>query len=258
MTMRKKLITLTSLLIFAIAGTASASTITLGPSTISITKGQTFIVTVNVEPAGVKLYTIKGVVTYPADILEATAFAFAAGTPAWIPLSQSGYDSMTAGNVTKTAGFPGGFTTAKAFGTITFRAKESGVATIAVSPQSLAYDAQSKNTLTGEQGLSAVTITAPAPAPKTPTTPKAAPAPAPKAEEPAVLGQGTSTVQELQSTSSQPIASRSLSATVGSALTLGTNSIAVGILVSVVILALIGYAVYVLMERARRKKLGKP
>jgi len=255
--MRKKLITLTSLLIFAIAGTASASTITLGPSTVSVTKGQTFTVTVNVEPAGVKLYTIKGVVTYPADILEATAFAFAAGTPAWIPLSQSGYDSMTAGNVTKTAGFPGGFTTAKAFGTITFRAKESGVATIAVSPQSLAYDAQSKNTLTGEQGLSAVTITAPAPAPKTPTTPKAAPASAPKAEEPAVLGQGTSTAQE-EPTSSQPIASQSLVATIGNALTLGTNSVAVGILVSVIILALIGYAVYALIERARRKKLGKP
>src|SRR3989344_3633780 len=90
----------------------------ISTTTVAVTKGEIFTVTVNVEPAGMKLYTVKGIVTYPADMLEATSFAFAQGTPMWVPLSQAGYDSMTPGNVTKTAGFPGGFTTVKALGTI--------------------------------------------------------------------------------------------------------------------------------------------
>ena len=156
--------------VISTASVASASSILLSPTTVAVTKGETFSVTVNVEPAGMKLYTVKGVVTYPADMLEATSFAFAQGTPMWVPLSQAGYDSMTPGNVTKTAGFPGGFTTVKALGTITFRAKESGTAIIAASPTSIAYDAQSKNTISGTQGSSAVTVAAPVPAPApTPT-----------------------------------------------------------------------------------------
>jgi len=175
--MRTLLTGVITLGMFAGVGIASASTIVLSPSTVSVTKGQTFEVLINVDPAGAKVYTVKGIVTYPADILEATSFAFAAGTPMWIPLSQSGYDSMTAGNVTKTAGFPGGFTMTKSLGTITFRAKESGTATIAASPQSLAYDAQSKNTISGAQGSSVVTISVPvvpAPAPKPKTAAKPA------------------------------------------------------------------------------------
>jgi len=167
--MRTLLTGIISLGMLAGVGIAGASTVVLSPSTVSVTKGQSFSVLVSVDPAGVKLYTVKGVVTYPADMLEATSFTFAAGTPMWIPLSQSGYDSMTAGNVTKTAGFPGGFTTTKSLGIITFRAKESGTATIAASPQSLAYDAQSKNTISGAQGSSLVTVAAPvvlAPAPQ--------------------------------------------------------------------------------------------
>src|SRR3990167_6786715 len=167
--MRTLLTGIVSLCMLASVGIAGASTVVLSPSTVSVTKGQTFSVLVNIDPAGVKLYTVKGVVTYPADMLEATSFTFAAGTPMWIPLSQSGYDSMTAGNVTKTAGFPGGFITTKSLGPISFRAKESGTATITASPKSLAFDAQSKNTISGAQGSSLVTIAAPvvpAPAPQ--------------------------------------------------------------------------------------------
>ena len=253
--MQKKLITLASLLTFAIVGIASASTITLNPSAVSVTKGQTFTVTVNVDPAGTKLYTVKGVVTYPADILEATAFTFTAGTPMWGPLSQPGYDSMTAGNVTKTAGFPGGFTTVKALGTITFRVKESGAATIAVSPQSLAYDAQSKNMITGAQGSATVTITVPAPAPKTLTIPT--PASAPKEAQPTVLGQESPIAQE-QPTAPQPIASqRSQLAAIGSVVTLGTDSAIVGTLVTIIILTLLGYGIYAVVQKMRRKNLGE-
>ena len=53
------------------------------------------------------------------------------------------------------------------------------------------------------------------------------------------------------------LASRSLLASVGSFVTLGTNSVIVGILVTIVILALIGYAIYAVIQRSRRKNFGK-
>lgn len=148
--------------VFIIAGTANASSVLLNPINVSVTKGQIFTIAVTVDPAGAKIYTVKSVINYPSNILEATAFTFVEGTPAWIPLSQPGYDSMTAGEVIKTAGFPGGFTAQQKLGTITFRAKESGTASIMVSPSSLAYDAQSKNTLSGTQGSVAAIVSAPA------------------------------------------------------------------------------------------------
>ena len=58
-------------------------------------------------------------------------------------------------------------------------------------------------------------------------------------------------------TAPQPIASQSLLASVDSVVTLGTNSVIVNILVTVIILALIGYTTYAVIQRARRKNLGK-
>jgi len=60
-----------------------------------------------------------------------------------------------------------------------------------------------------------------------------------------------------QPTAPQPITSESLLASVSSAVTLGTDSAIVGVLVTVAILALIGYAIYAVIQRARRKNLGK-
>ncbi|OGG69105.1 hypothetical protein A3C20_00605 [Candidatus Kaiserbacteria bacterium RIFCSPHIGHO2_02_FULL_55_25] len=113
--------------------------------------------------------------------------------------------------MTKTAGFPGGFTTTKSLGTITFRAKESGTATITASPQSLAYDAQSKNTISGAQGSSLVTIAAPvvpAPAPQpiaqtqTPQTRAVAQTPS-QASQTVATGTGDTVVASEPSTDSQ-------------------------------------------------------
>lgn len=212
--MRRLLATAVSLGVLASAGVAAASTIALAPATVAVTKGQTIAVTINVDPAGTKIYTVKGVVNYPADILEATSFTFAPGTPMWIPLSQPGYDSMTAGNVTKTAGFPGGFTTTKALGTITFRAKESGTATISVSPQSVAYDAQSKNTVSGVQGSSVVTITAPVPVEPKPTTPKPT-TPSPTTAAQTITGQVATTAEATTSEAAVVAATESQAAAAG-------------------------------------------
>lgn len=84
----------------------------------------------------------------------------------------------------------------------------------------------------------------------TPTTPAEEPT-----EEGAVLGEQAPVTQE-PTAASQPI-SRSLLASVGSVVSLGTNSVAVGLLVAVIVLALAGYAIYAVIQRARRKNLGK-
>ena len=158
-----------------LASPAYAAMISLSPATISVTKGQNFTVAAVVDSGAAKTYTVKSVVSYPAALVEAVSFSFETG---WMPLSMSGYDSVdnTSGTLVKTAGFPAGFAGAKSFGTITFKAKESGTANISVGSASLAYDASSKNALSGPQGASTATITttappAPTPAPATSTTP---------------------------------------------------------------------------------------
>ena len=243
--MRKILTVLVSLGMLTSAGIANASTIVLSPSTAPVSKGQVFTVLVSVDPAGATIYTVKGIVTYPSNVLEATAFTFAAGTPMWVPLSQPGYDSMTAGNVTKTAGFPGGFTTAKALGTITFRAVESGTATISVSPQSLAYDAQSKNTISGAQGASQVTVATPVatppPAVRPQTTVQATPRPTKTDAAPATVAE-TVTIIDEATTTDESTESQAAAAGI-----LGNNSILA--LIALLVVALSGGAWWYFLRR---------
>ncbi|MFZ2303974.1 MAG: cohesin domain-containing protein [Minisyncoccia bacterium] len=142
-----------------VAMPAYAATITLSPTIISVVKGQSISIAIQADPAGSKLYTVKSSVSFPATLLEMTSFTQSTG---WVPLSMPGYDSVdnTSGTVVKTAGYLGGFSNATSFGTLVFRAKESGTATISVANSSFAYDAQSKNTISGTQGVSVVTVTA--------------------------------------------------------------------------------------------------
>ncbi len=197
--MQKTLITLASIGILGLAGIASAATISLSPTAVSVTKGQTFSVVINADPAGAKLYTVKAKVSYPAALLEATGYMV---DPTW-PLTPPGNSiDNTNGTLIQTAGFVGGFTAVKKFGTITFIAKESGSATIAVGSDSAAYDAQSKNQISGTQGSSVVTIAAAvAPAPKTsavtkPTNPTASPNKA----TPVAARKATTTTEEATTT----------------------------------------------------------
>ena len=150
---------------------AYAATITLSPTTVSVVKGQNISMVIQVDPAGSKVYTVKNSISFPASLLEVASFTQSEG---WVPLSMTGYDSVdnTSGTVIKTAGYPSGFSNIATFGTLVFRAKESGTATISVTNASFAYDAQSKNALSGAQGSAIVTITAtatPAPTTITPT-----------------------------------------------------------------------------------------
>lgn len=241
----------------AIAAPALAATsVSFTPVNVSVRQGQTFTLTIGVNPQGAKNYTAKAELHYPADLLEVKSFTFANG---WTPLSQSGYDltDNTNGVFIKTAGYPGGVSSPVTFGTVSFLAKKSGNGTIVLNSNSFVLDANNQNVLAGASVQTAVAISAPAPVQTTPKTPTTQTTPAVEpTEEGAVSGEQAQVAQE-PTTTSQPIASQSMLAAVGSIVTLGTDSAIVGILITVIILALIGYAIYAVIQRTRRKNLGK-
>ena len=235
----------------AIAAPALAATsVSFTPVNVSVRQGQTFTLMIGVNPQGVKNYTAKTELHYPADLLEVKSFTFA---PSWMPLAQPGYDlaDNTNGVLIKTAGYPGGISSAATFGTVSFLAKKSGNGTITLNNNSFALDANNQNVIAGASVQTAVAISAPAPVQTTPTTPALEPT-----EEGAVLGEEAPVVQE-PTTVSQPIVAQSMLSAVGSIVTLGTDSVIVGLLVAVIILALAGYAIYSMIQRVRRKNLGK-
>lgn len=164
----KKLSLISLMLIcgLAIATVAyAAGSITLSPTAKTVVPGQTFTVVVAAAPNG-SAYTVKAVVRYPANLLEIKSFSFANG---WLPLTQAGYDTVdnAGGVLVKTAGYPGGLTTGKALGTITFKAKAVGSATVTVGSDSMLLDAGNAN-LFSAGGQTVVTIKQPAATP-TPT-----------------------------------------------------------------------------------------
>ena len=242
----------------AIAAPALAATsVSFTPVNVSVRQGQTFTLTIGVNPQGVKNYTAKTELHYPADLLEVKSFTFA---PSWMPLAQTGYDltDNTNGVLIKTAGYPGGLSSTATFGTVSFLAKKSGNGTITLnSANSLALDANNQNVIAGVAVQTVVAISAPTPTPTTPQTPTTPTTPAEEPiEEGAVLGEETPVAQE-PTTAPQPIAAQSMLAAVGSIVTLGTDSVIVGLLVTLIILAFAGYVIYSLIQRARRKNLGK-
>jgi hypothetical protein len=155
---------------------ALAASFSLSPSQSTLKPGQSFSVVVSVVPSSDKIYTSKVNLKYPAELLEVTSFSFASG---WSPLSQPGYDTVdnTAGSLTKTAGYPGGLSSSKTFGTVTFKVKKEGNAKISVSSSSALYDENSEDVLSGSAS-SVFTISAPTIAP----APVSSPAPKPDSE----------------------------------------------------------------------------
>ena len=93
------------------------------PATLSTSAGQVFNVAIAIDPQGATNYAEKMEITYPADTLEVENFVPASN---WLPLTQPGYDQLdnTNGILTKTAGYPGGFSTSTLFGIVTFEAKK--------------------------------------------------------------------------------------------------------------------------------------
>lgn len=212
---------------------AFASAITLAPATVATTAGKSFSVTVGVNPTSGKAYTVRANLSFDPSAVTFTGFTFASK---WMALPQESYDveDNTNGVMAKTGGYPGGITAQTTLGTATFRAKTTGTATIAATADSLVLDANNQNTVAGNQGSVAVTISAasvvpapvqtvtePAPTPSETTTVTAAPV------ENGVIPQIAAAISPLDSF-----------------LTFGTGSPAVASFVTIIVLAILGGGIW--------------
>ena len=142
---------------------AEASTLGLSPNNATLKPGDTFTMGVSINPQGDSIYTAKVSLNFSSDVLEVTNWNFSGG---WSALSQSGYDQVdnNGGHLIKTAGYPGGLNNAASFGTVTFRVKKEGSASVTVSNNSALYDENNTNSLTGNASAR-FTSTAAAPNP---------------------------------------------------------------------------------------------
>ena len=225
-------ITLSTLLLPAIA---FASSITLAPTTVATTAGKTFSVTVGVNPTSGKAYTVRANLSFDPSAVELTGFTFA---PKWMVLPQEGYDleDNTNGVMVKTGGYPGGITAPTTLGTATFRAKKTGMATIAATANSLILDAGNKNAVAGNQGSVQITIAAAPVAPAPASVPAVTETDGTTAGEEAV----TTTATEAEAA---PQTAAALSP-FENVLTFGTGSPAVASLVTLVVLLLVGGSIW--------------
>lgn len=146
----------------------AATSVSFSPTSINTTNGQNFNVAITVNPQGVNNYAEKIELNYPSDILEVKSFSFG---NTWMALTQPGYDLIdnTNGILIKSAGYPGGFSSAATFGTVSFYAKKAGNGTIKLGSNSLAFEVGSQSALSGAP-VSFI-ITAPAVTAPKPTTP---------------------------------------------------------------------------------------
>jgi len=158
--MKKAIFSLAFVGLVLAAPALAATTMLISPASVAVTAGESFSVAVSVNPGEVKNYTVKLAMEYPADVLEATSFTFGSG---WMALPQAGYDLIDNGSGTliKTAGYPGGLSSAASFGTVVFKAKQTGSAAIEVTANSLALDAQNQNAVDGLPVRTLVSVTAP-------------------------------------------------------------------------------------------------
>lgn len=157
-----------------------AATLTLSAGTVEVIAGESVSIAVGADAGDEKLVTVKAALSYPPELLEFVSFSFATGAFA---LSQPGYDSAGEGALVKTAGFPGGFTGIRPFGTAVFRARSVGTAAISASSDSLLLNTQGVNRLTETETLTlAIAALAaplsPAPLPQSAELTPAADAPA--------------------------------------------------------------------------------
>jgi hypothetical protein len=117
------------------------------------TAGNSYKVDVVVDPQQSKVYTAKVAIDFPASLLQVNDFVL---SPGLMPLNQTGYDLVnnTSGSLIKTAGYSGGLSVPKTFGTITFYAKKSGSGTISLSSNSQFLDENNQNVFSGSQAVS--------------------------------------------------------------------------------------------------------
>ena len=130
------------LAMFNVANASAA--LQLLPREVNLKEGEEFSLTVKAIPTQGKNYTVRLALSFSPEQLAFKSWKFA---DKWLPLTKSGYDKLdeTAGELVRTAGYPGGFETAATFGTVTFIVKKTGVAEIGVSASSMVLDEKGSN-----------------------------------------------------------------------------------------------------------------
>ena len=218
----------------------NAATLNFSPASVSVKEGQTFYLTVGVNPQGVKNITVKMELKFPADLVRVKSFSFASNS-SWIALAQQGYDLVdnTNGVLIKTAGYPGGVSAPITFGTVSFVAKKTGNGLMSSGAGTLVLDTGNSNVFSGANQVSVAVVAAPAASPAA-TTPAggAAVSPSPSISpepEGQAAGQG------------------SLFATIGGVITLGTGNKWLGGLAVLVLIVLIYYLVKYIFRRPKGK-----
>ena len=188
-------------IILAVLGTVvlavpvlASTALSLSPTSINITQGQNFNQVITINPQGVKNYTVKVELQYPADLLEVKTFTLANN---WMALSQQGYDLIDNENglLIKTAGYTGGISEPITFGTISFSAKQTGNGVIKVGDNSFVLDATNQDVLNSILAQTFVVIASPIP----PSIPPEIPEP----EEEIITEELEEVITETVSTSTQ-------------------------------------------------------
>jgi hypothetical protein len=246
--MKKSLFLITLIAAGAVLATSvwAATTISLSPASVSVNQGRTFNLIISVNPQGIKNYTVKAELKYPADLLEVKSFSFGNN---WMALAQPGYDLIdnTNGVLIKTAGYPAGTSSAVTFGTVSFLAKKAGSGTIQVGNNSLALDSGNQNVLSSTLAQASINIIVPA-APAAPSVPTPTP-------EEAVTPAEEAPVVVIPPVEQKPEVKPSFLAAVTNIISFGTGKVWIAIIVAIVILAIIVYLVFYFTKKARRRKL---
>lgn len=149
----KKILTLIIGLIVGLPAFANAATFVVATSTDTHAVGDTITLNVSVDPEGATMYTAMLDAQFSASTLEVVSFT---QSDKMLALKQQGYDTLDngSGSLIKTAGYPGGINTVTPFGTIVFRAKNAGPATLAVTDKSLLLDSKNVDQQKGEKVMS--------------------------------------------------------------------------------------------------------
>lgn len=225
----------------------ASTSISLSPSNINVAPGENFNVVVAVNPYGVGNYTVKAEIEYPADLLKVKSFNFGSG---WLALSQSGYDLVDNENglLIKTAGYPGGLSASATFGVITFSAKKTGGGIITIGSNSLSLDSANKDVFNNVLSYASFNIKAGEAIPVV-SSPGEISSEGDEEDEVSVSEGEEVAVTEPGQESEEGF---SLPATVGSIMTLGTNSVWVAIPLLVAILVILICLVYFFNQKLRR------
>ena len=181
------------------------------------------------------VYTAKAVIAFDETALTVQNITF---TPKWMPLSQEGYDSFVNGQIIKTAGYPKGITQKTALLTFSVTKKTSGLGVIAIEGTSALYDANGANIATSFGGATLGSVVE-----RTAVLP------------PSFAISETASVEEAveDEAVAAPIEEVTEQETLPAAVITIDGALPVVPLVVVLVIVLIGFAIYFMIRKARRQ-----